>query len=53
MEVEISRLNQQGQQVINKLYDPNYYDGTLTNINGRKVVVSLKDYEIVIEIHAK
>ena len=31
----------QGQQVINKLYDASYNGGKLTNIDGRKVVISL------------
>lgn len=43
----------QGQQVINKLHDPNYYGGTLTNIDGRKVVISLQSWGITINIHAK
>ena len=43
----------QGQQVINKLHDPNYYGGTLNDIDGRKVVISLKDFGIVINIYAK
>lgn len=43
----------QGQQVINKLHDSSYYGGTLTNIDGRKVVIALHDFGIVIDIYAK
>ena len=43
----------QGQQVINKLHDSSYYGGTLEGIDGRKVVISLKNYGIVIDIYAK
>lgn len=43
----------QEQQVINKLYEASYNGGTLTNIDGRKVVISLKSYGIVIDIYAK
>lgn len=40
----------QGQQVINKLYNASYNGGTLTNIDGRKVVISLQSYGFVIDI---
>lgn len=42
-----------GQQIINKLHDPNFYGGTFENMDGRKVVVSLKDYGIAIDIYPK
>lgn len=42
-----------GQQIINKLHDPNFYGGTFENMDGRKVEVLLKDYGISIRIYPK
>lgn len=42
----------QGQQLINKLHDPNYYGGTHT-LDGRSVTVTLKSYGISITIGPK
>ena len=42
----------QGQQLINKLHDPNYYGGTHT-FDGRKVTVEIKSYGIAIRICPK
>ena len=42
----------QGQQLINKLHDPNYYGGTHT-LDGRKVTVEIKSYGIAIRICPK
>lgn len=42
----------QGQQLINKLHDPNYYGGTHT-LDGRKVTVSIESYGIAIRIYPK
>ena len=45
-------LPTQGQQLINKMHDPNYYGGTHT-FDGRKVEVSIESYGIKVRIHAK
>lgn len=42
----------QGQQLINKLHDPNYYGGT-HNFDGRDVTVAIKAYGILITIGPK
>ena len=42
-----------GQQIINKLHDPNFYGGTFENMDGRKVVVELTSYGIGIRIYPK
>lgn len=42
-----------GQQIINKLHDPNFYGGTFENMDGRKVVVSLRSFGIAIDIYPK
>ena len=42
----------QGQQLINKLHDSNYYGGTHT-FDGRKVTVEIKSYGIAIRICPK
>ena len=42
-----------GQQIINKLHDSNFYGGTFENMDGRKVVVSLRSFGIAIDIYPK
>ena len=42
-----------GQQIINKLHDPNFYGGTFENMDGRKITIELTSYGIGIRIYPK